>query len=120
MVVFDDGYRVDRLAQAAWLRDRKLLFWGDIDTHGFAILDRLRAKLPHVRSLLMNVQTLRAHQRLWGTELPGKRFAGELERLTDAERRLFLELSDTVHGEPLRMEQERIGDQWALAATGRV
>jgi hypothetical protein len=116
MVVFGGGYGIDRLAQAAWLRDREVLYWGDIDTHGFAILDRLRATLPHVRSLLMDAQTLHAHQRLWGQEDPDKRFAGELERLTDVESLLFLELRDNIHGERLRMEQERIGYQWALAA----
>jgi hypothetical protein len=119
MVVFGGGYGIDRLAQAGWLRDREVRYWGDIDTHGFAILDRLRATLPNVRSLLMDAQTLQAHERLWGQEDPDKRFTGELERLSDAERRLFHELRDNIHGERLRMEQERVGYQWALAAISR-
>jgi hypothetical protein len=32
---------------------------------------------------------------------------------------LFLELRDNVHGESLRMEQERIGYRWALSAIER-
>ena len=116
MVVFGGGYGIDRLAQTSWLHDRQVLYWGDIDTHGFAILDRLRANLPHVSSLLMDAQTLHAHARLWGQEESDKRYIGELGRLTDAEQRLFLELRDNMHGERVRMEQERIAYQWALTA----
>lgn len=119
MVVFGGGYGIDRLAQIGWLRDREVLYWGDIDTHGFAILDRLRANLPHVRSLLMDAATLHAHRPLWGEEEPDKRYTGELGRLTDAEHRLFLELRDNLHFERLRMEQERVGYQWAQAAIHR-
>jgi hypothetical protein len=119
MVVFGGGYSIDRLAQTGWLRERELFYWGDIDTHGFAILDRLRAGMPHARSLLMDEQSLHAHRALWGSEGPDKRYTGKLGRLTDAEHRLFLELRDNVHGESLRMEQERIGYRWALSAIER-
>jgi hypothetical protein len=34
-----------------------VLYWGDLDTHGFAILDELRAHCPHAESLLMNRAT---------------------------------------------------------------
>ncbi|MDT1894065.1 hypothetical protein FPK47_29370, partial [Acinetobacter baumannii] len=46
MVVFGGGYGIERLAQAEWVRGRQVVYWGDIDTHGFAILDRLRAWMP--------------------------------------------------------------------------
>lgn len=115
-VVFggDDG--IDRLAQIGWLRDRQVLYWGDNDTHGFAILDRLRANMPHVRSLLMDDRTIHAHERSWGEDDPDKRYTGELGRFTDAGQRLFLELRDDIHGARLRMEQERIIYQWARTA----
>ncbi len=35
------------LAEASWLKERDLFYWGDIDTHGFAILDQLRGHFPH-------------------------------------------------------------------------
>ena len=116
MVVFGGGYGIERLAQVAWLRDRELWYWGDIDTHGFAILDRLRANLPHARSLLMDAETLHAHRHLWGSEDPDKRYTGELARLGEAELQLFAELRDDAHGKHVRMEQERIGYAWAVAA----
>ncbi len=38
------GYAVDALARIDWLRDLPIVYWGDLDSHGFAILDRLRAR----------------------------------------------------------------------------
>ena len=38
-----------------------LVYWGDLDTHGFAILNRLRECFPHARSMLMDRATLLAH-----------------------------------------------------------
>lgn len=116
MVVFGGGYGIDRLAQARWLAGRDVLYWGDIDTHGFAILDRLRSHLPHARSLLMDAETLHAHRSLWGNEDPATRYMGELGRLRDDERRLFVELRDNAYAANLRMEQERIRYTWAVDA----
>lgn len=116
MVVFGGGYGIDRLAQAHWLRNRDLLYWGDIDTHGFAILDRLRANLPHARSVLMDADTLHAHRYVWGAEDPDKRYTADLARLTPAEGELFIELRDDRHAPRLRLEQERISYTWAAEA----
>ncbi len=44
LVVFGAGYGFDALADARWLHACQVLYWGDIDTHGFAILDQLRAQ----------------------------------------------------------------------------
>lgn len=116
MVIFGGGYGIDRLADVAWLRDRDVIYWGDIDTHGFAILDRLRGLLPQARSLLMDVATLQSHRALWGTEDADKRHRGELFRLTDNESGLYGMLRDDVLGERIRMEQERLGFSWVAAA----
>jgi hypothetical protein len=116
IVVFGGGYGVDRLAQVPWLRSREVVYWGDIDTHGFGILDRLRASLPHVRSLLMDEPTLLAHRELWGSEEEGKRYLGALDRLTAEESTLFAALRMDRFGERVRMEQERIGFDWVCAA----
>jgi len=44
----DAGYDAD------WLARSRILYWGDIDTHGFFILNRLRGIFPHAESFLMN------------------------------------------------------------------
>jgi hypothetical protein len=118
IVIFGGGYGIDRLAQAEWLRRREIFYWGDIDTHGFAILDRLRAGLPHARSVLMDAATLHAHRALWGAEDQDKRYLGEASRLTSDEREVFHALRDDVFGERIRMEQERIGYGWLREVLG--
>ena len=114
MVIFGLGYGLERLAAVRWLRDRAVVYWGDIDTHGFAILDRLRASLPHARSFLMDRDTLLAHRPLWVHE--AGQHAGPLARLTDAERALFEDLAESRIGDRVRLEQERIGFGWVERA----
>lgn len=116
MVIFGGGYGVDRLVDIAWMREREVVYWGDIDTHGFAILDRLRGMLPQARSILMDMATLQAHQELWGSEDADKRHLGSLHRLTEQERNLYDMLRGDVLGERIRMEQERVGYRWVTTA----
>ena len=114
LVIFGLGYGVDALEAVSWLRDREILYWGDLDTHGFAILDRLRGYHPQVRSLLMDEATLLRHRSLWGREpTPIRR---ELPRLSDAERRVYELLQDNRLGDRVRLEQERIGYSWLEGA----
>ena len=112
IVIFGGGYGVDRLADIAWLRERDVVYWGDIDTHGFGILDRLRAGLPHARSLLMDRATLLAHRALWGAEDADKRYTATPRRLDADELALFMALRDNQFGERVRMEQERLAYAW--------
>ena len=107
LVVFGAGYGFQALAQAAWLHQREVHYWGDIDTHGFAILDQLRAHFPHVQSFLMDRDTLIEHQAQWTSEpQPTQR---DLLRLNEAERRLYDDLRwRRLRDEPLRLEQERV------------
>ena len=110
VVVFGAGYGFDMFAQACWLRDRRLLYWGDIDTHGFAILDQLRGHFPHVQSFLMDRNTLMAHQSLWGREpRPENR---DLLRLDPEEKALYDDLRYNRLNDQLRFEQERVGFEW--------
>jgi hypothetical protein len=105
LVIFGLGYGLDLLSVVNWLEDREIYYWGDIDTHGFAMLDRLRALFP-ARSLLMDRKTLMAHRSLWVHEAAPH--DGPLARLTDAERALFEDLQLDRIGERVRLEQERI------------
>lgn len=121
IVIFGGGYGVERLVDIAWLRARDVIYWGDIDTHGFGILDRLRAGLPHARSLLMDRATLLAHRALWGAEDADKRYTAKPARLHADELALFDALRNNQFGVCVRMEQERLGFAWvtrAIAAIG--
>lgn len=109
LVIFGLGYGLDRLSDIPWLARCRLWYWGDIDTHGFGILNRLRRMLPDARSLLMDRPTLLAHRRLWVREPAEHRYLGEPDRLTREERELFEDLRHDRLGERVRLEQERIG-----------
>lgn len=111
MVIFGAGYGFESLRTATWLAERTLYYWGDIDTHGFAMLDQLRHHLPHVHSLLMDQETLFAFEPLWGEETePCTR---DLRQLTATEASLYQALRDHRIRPNLRLEQERIGFDWA-------
>ncbi len=107
MAIFGAGYGFDNLATATWLHDRAVFYWGDIDTHGLAILDQLRGHLPHAVSFLMDEPTLLAHRRLWGAESQPE--TARLTRLNAAESALYDRLRQNHWGERVRLEQERIG-----------
>jgi hypothetical protein len=116
-VIFGAGYGFEMLAEAGWLTRSALHYWGDIDTHGFAILDQLRARFDHVESFLMDRATLMAHETQWGEE--AAQTLRDLPRLRPAERALYDDLRDDRLRPRLRLEQERIGYCWvegALAA----
>lgn len=110
IVVFGAGYGWEALARADWLHRCRLHYWGDIDTHGFAILDQLRAGLPHVRSCLMDRDTLLAHRLHWSAEPEPVKH--ELARLTKEETAVYDDLRFDRLQPGLRLEQERVGYGW--------
>ena len=114
LIVFGAGYGFAALSRADWLHDRRIRYWGDLDTHGFAILDQLRADFPEVESLLMDRATLLAHRELWTSE--GSPTKAELTRLGPDERELYDELRADRLAPSLRLEQERIRFSWVESA----
>lgn len=114
IALFGSGYGHAAIAKLQWLAGLELIYWGDIDTHGFAILNELRARWPKVRSILMDRETLLEHRTLWGQESSPTR--AELAHLDDDERSLYAALVADVYGPQLRLEQERIRQGWLLDA----
>ncbi len=106
MVMFGGGYAVDVLESLAWLAALDVSYWGDIDTHGFAILNRLRHHVPHARSILMDRATLLAHREQWVREPTPTAVA--LDSLAAAEQTLYRDLVTGEFGPAVRLEQERI------------
>ena len=110
IVIFGAGYGWDALARSHWLKNGSIHYWGDIDTHGFGILDQLRSYFSHVDSFLMDRTTLDAHTAVWGHE--DKPLVADLHRLTSDERDLYDDLRDNRIRAGLRLEQEHIGFHW--------
>jgi hypothetical protein len=112
LVVLGLGHAVNLISSAVWLGDCEIHYWSDIDTHGFAMLDRLRASFPHARSLTMDRDTLLAHREMWTTE--DAPLVASLERLMPAEAELYADLRFDRLGRSVRLEQERIPFTWLL------
>lgn len=112
LAIYGGGYGFSSLRDAAWLRNCEVLYWGDLDTHGFRILDELRAVHPHVVSVLMDEATLLEHRDVWGSEPQPS--TAELTRLTEEELALYTALGQDTFGRTVRLEQELIRWKWAL------
>ena len=110
IVVFGAGYGWEALSRASWLHRCQLHYWGDIDTHGFAILDQLRGLFPNAASFLMDRETLLAHRQHWGEEPDPARH--DLAHLTSGEAAVYDDLRFDRHQPRLRLEQERVGFGW--------
>ncbi len=118
MIIFGAGYGFNNLASAQWLHKKQIYYWGDIDTHGYAILNQLRGIFPHVKSFLMDAETLLNHRPLWGTEPQPERV--DLTRLTTKETELYDQLRNRCYGENIRLEQERVGFSYLLDVLNKI
>jgi len=113
LLLMAKGYAVEFARSTPWLHELPVHYWGDIDTHGLVILHKLRAHLPHARSVLMDEATLLScPQDRRGTE-PRMHRAERLANLTAAEQALYTQLRCGAFGPAVRLEQERI--DWAYA-----
>ena len=118
MVIFGSGYGFDTLGSARWVARCRLYHWGDIDTHGFAILNELRHHFSHAQSFLMDRETFLAFQPLWVKETT--RTDRDLSKLTPDECALYDDLRYDRLGVALRLEQERVGFGWVKEALAKV
>ena len=116
IVIFGEGFHLTSLEALSWLARKELVYWGDIDTHGFAILNRFRERFASVGSILMDHATLPAHPTQWVTE--PEPTSEPLPYLTDAERSLYNDLIEDRFGTAVRLEQERIRFCLLRAALG--
>lgn len=109
------GNSAASLAQIGWMRSTNLIYWGDLDSHGFRILSQTRLAGLHATSCLMDTATLLAHRDLWVAE-PTPHL-GAIGELTHAEAGALEALREHGH---VRLEQERIGWEHALHQLSRV
>ncbi len=106
--IFGGGFMVNNLAPVSWLSTCPILYWGDIDAHGFQILSLLRSVFPHVVSIMMDEATLRTFKEFQVTGTPTS--TQHLSHLTFEEHALFEYLTK----ENIRLEQERISQRYAV------
>ncbi|MCG2622537.1 DUF2220 family protein [Arthrobacter sp. I2-34] len=111
VVIHGSGYAVERLARIPWVRATGVVYWGDLDSHGFGILNRLRAQDLEVQAVLMDTGTLDAFSDLCVPE--PKPFTGETQHLLPDERLVLQQLAGRGN---VRLEQERLAWPMCLAA----
>jgi len=117
LVIFGGGYAAaDVLRALPWLGQVRLRYWGDLDTHGFAILAAVRQVASHVQSILMDEVTLLAHEDHWVAE-PSP-LAVDLMGLTPPEQDVYDGLRAARWGPSLRLEQEFIRFDLVLGELG--
>ncbi|GAA4039946.1 DUF2220 family protein [Arthrobacter methylotrophus] len=110
VVLHGSGYAVDRVSKLPWAASAPLIYWGDLDTHGLAILNRLRAQALAPNTVLMDLATLDAFSDLWVPEpVPA---TGAFAYLEPDEKAVVEGLRERGG---IRLEQERIPWAHALA-----
>ena len=101
IVIWGEGFGVDKVKDALWLNDKEIYYWGDLDAHGFQILSEARSHFHHIKSFLMDRATFDAF------------FEGDEGTITTVEKDLCLtpeenELFQYLKSNNLRLEQEKI------------
>jgi hypothetical protein len=110
VAIHGSDYAMKALTGVRWIaqdQGQRVLYWGDLDTDGFVILDTLRFRLPAVRSVLMTLDVAQTHRDLAVTDRITPDQGCEFARLTRPEAEALAWLQQ----EGLRIEQERL--PWA-------
>jgi hypothetical protein len=106
--LFGGGFAVHLLRDVDWLSNCDVIYWGDMDAHGFEILSDLRGLFPHTVSLMMDQQTFDLYSDYIGRGVGSHSM--RFENLTALE----LQLAQTVVEQSLRLEQEHIPQTYAV------
>ncbi|RRR75548.1 MAG: DUF3322 and DUF2220 domain-containing protein [Candidatus Viridilinea halotolerans] len=109
IALFGGGFQVELLQELPWLHQCRIRYWGDLDAQGFQILARLRGLFPHAVALMMDAATLETFHEFTVAGTPTAAHH-PLPHLTPDEQALYANLIRSN----LRLEQERIGHQYAL------
>jgi hypothetical protein len=104
--IFGGGFAVHLLHDIQWLNQCDVIYWGDIDAHGFEILSDLRGLFPHVRSLMMDRETLETY-----AKYVGKGARSRLERFSHLTTAEALVVQNVVEND-WRLEQEHISQDY--------
>lgn len=110
IAVFGGGRNVAWM-DAHWLKNKRVAYWGDIDTHGLAILSDVRTKLATVTPLMMDTDTLENFEDQMVIE-PTPVETCPIN-LTDSENDIYYGLK-TKQFKSSRLEQERLPPDYIL------
>lgn len=114
VTLFGGGFGVHLLRDVDWLAQCDVIYWGDMDAHGFQMLSDVRGMFPHTRSVMMDMQTLTDNEAYVGegTAAPHVQY----DHLTEAEAQIAAHLLE--HNR--RLEQEHIPHEYAVVRLKQV
>lgn len=101
IAIFGQGNAVTNIQNAKWLSDITVLYWGDIDVHGFEMLSRIRKHFDHTKSVLMDKTTF---DKYFENDSGKPTTDTTTLSLTDNERELY----NLLKTNNWRLEQEKI------------
>jgi hypothetical protein len=110
IAIFGKGFQLELLKNASWLYEKEIIYWGDIDAHGFQMLSQLRFYFPQTRSLMIDFETFNEF-RDFCVDGPETNIH-ELPNLTAEEQSLFEFLIGLQKKN--RLEQEKISHAYAV------
>lgn len=102
VALFGGGDAVSHLCRLPWLANVRLVYWGDMDTHGFESLAFLRSQHPLTESVMMSMETF-AKFKNFAVDASAYTSRAGLN-LSQTERELF----DFLNRDGKLLEQERI------------
>ncbi|MEO6718854.1 MAG: Wadjet anti-phage system protein JetD domain-containing protein [Ferruginibacter sp.] len=102
------GFMISYLRNVQWLHEKKITYWGDLDSHGFVMLHQMRTYFPQTESAMMDMETFELFK---GEGLvPGEKTnATNLNTLTEKE----IEVFNFLKSNNFRLEQEKIRQDYA-------
>jgi hypothetical protein len=102
------GFNIKYLFDIDWLKSMNIFYWGDIDAHGFLILNQMKGYYGQTKNIMMDWETFTEFESLVGN---GKKIANyQLDCLSDAEKTLYTHLKNSNQ----RLEQEKVPHAYAL------
>lgn len=108
--IFGQGFGINLLKNAEWLSNKQIIYWGDIDAHGFQILSQIRGYFPQTQSCMMDIETFTEFKDLAVTGTDTK--LTTLKHLNLEEHKMFEHLINLKENN--RLEQEKIPHAYAL------
>ena len=101
IAIFGQGNAVTNIQNAKWLNNITVLYWGDIDVHGFEMLSRIRKHFGHTQSVLMDKTTF---EKFFENDSGKPTTNTTTLNLTENERELY----NLLKTNNWRLEQEKI------------
>jgi hypothetical protein len=106
--IWGGGNAAQLLTTLSWLNNCRVLYWGDVDIHGFHIVSRLRSAFPHLTTTMMDLPTLGDCDKIISKAKTAT--YQETTCLTSAEREAY----EQVKTNQLLLEQEKIPYAYAV------